>query len=263
MTYTKAFLLSTFLLLGGAARAQLQVADTLIVEAYIGGSAALSHGSFIDYHEGFADVKDPNTTFASAVKPMYFGTIGGTVVYAPFCKADTKLSNLAFSVGLGYIKSGFTHSLTSVYTSPVGDLRNQTTYTTRYTMNYLIVPFTIRYGKRCYAEISYMPTRILGTRRTRTVQQEVTGQDAYAGGFNSEGDEKERIDKSVLNKRHKEWTLGVGLRLSKGVSIKAQCLFSRDLLKWSQEWKTITPQLQLIFPLYRNSFFQPITHHAQ
>jgi len=234
----------------------LKLHDKFIADAYLGFTGSFAQGDFIDYHKSFYDVTAPDTKVSGKIKPLYFLSFGTNLYFAPFYKEKGALSKLGINLGLGYVKRGFKSINSSEYQPSTQDLIDKTVYSEQYRLNYLTGQLSIRYGKKVFAEIGLIYDNLLGSTRKVVLEHEVSGSDAYNGGFKSKTSEINSLDKSIMNKSGTGYIISFGWQFSHLAYMRLSYNNSGKVFNEGANFKTRTLQFQLAIPFYTHSFFK-------
>lgn len=216
-------------------------------EVYAGASFSFAFGKYIKYQKTFHDVTNSNTDIKGNINPIIFFCAGTGLRYKPFNNGI--LTNLSVALGFGYLKRGFTNKYVTEYSDPTNDITDVTTFKERYSLHVLSTPLSFRWGKKWFAEIGFSYDRIFLAERKQIILHEVTGSDAYLGGFDTKASEKEKISKSLINRGTIGVSFGGGMNFSDKYAIRLTMHLSGKTFNSGDDFMSFTPQLQMVVPV--------------
>ncbi len=153
-------------------------AEAFKLEAFLGASASLASGDYIDYQKSFHDVVENGTEFSGAIQPVYMATGGLQARYTPF--EDGILEKLGVSLGLQYVQKGFTSKFHATHTSPLV-YTDVTDYKETFRHNYLAVPVQVRWGTKWFATLGLSFFRHLSSTKIQKLYREQSERNPEVG----------------------------------------------------------------------------------
>lgn len=191
------------------------VRSALKVEPYLGGSASIAYGDYIDYHRSFLGGSEEGTKFGGSILPLPMVTGGVQARYALF--TDGVLESLNLSAGIQYMQRGFINRfhMKHGFSSEIEDI---STYREIYRHNYLAIPIHLRWGTKWFITAGGAFSLHVNSSRTQILKREQSGADAFEGGFQNNSRNKEKVPVSVLRKTHTNISIGGGYQFSESLA---------------------------------------------
>jgi hypothetical protein len=216
----------------------------LKVEAFAGPSMSFGSGKFIKDHKEFSEVNYSDATISGKISPVIFFAAGGQgrVILGP----EDLLSKFSVSLGLFYSKRGFTHAYSFTANNNGLNINDKMEYKEKYAVNNLSVPILIRYGNKWFAEIGPSIDHFLSATRKQFLKREVSGSDAFDGGFSTSEKVTFTLNKALFAEHRTGLIIGLGRNFTDRSSIRiTNHFFSKTFAKGS-DFKNYSLQLELI-----------------
>ncbi|MDX1910134.1 MAG: hypothetical protein SFV22_01545 [Saprospiraceae bacterium] len=201
----------------------------LRLEVILGATASLATGDFIDYQSSFHNVVEQGTVFNGRIMPQPAPTLGLQARLSPFRDGD--LQALSFSVGLQYLQRGFRNHYNTTFTPDESDYTDKTKYLESYRHHYLSIPLQARWGNKWFGTFGFVINRHVDSGRKQKLFREVSGQDAYNGGFETRSSTKTPISNSIINRSFASVHLGGGLQWNERSALYARIGAGGKILK--------------------------------
>lgn len=196
-------------------------------ELFLGGSASLASGDFIDYQRSFHDVVETGTVVEGAIQPIFMVTGGVQARLMPF--DDDVLENLGVSFGFQYVQKGFVNQFSMTYTSPT-DYTDVTEFRETYRHHYLALPLQFRWGLKWFGTLGFSFYQHLGSTKAQELDRKQSGPGAVNGGFENSSTESKKLDQLIVAKSHTVFMLGGGYQFSEGFAVAARANFGGSVL---------------------------------
>jgi hypothetical protein len=200
----------------------------LVIEPFIGATASLPRGDYIDYHKSFHSVVEEGTVFKGSIHPVYWGTLGFQLRYTPF--EDDLLSNLSISVGLQYLQKGFVNQFNMTHTPAMG-YKDVTDYKETYRHHYLAVPVQLRWGKKWFGTLGLSSVRHQRSTKEQSLKHKQSGNGSLNGGFDQTTTDKKKLEKTLLQKSQIEYLIGGGYQFSTHTAVALRINFGGDVFQ--------------------------------
>lgn len=209
----------------GASRSGSSGASTslnLRLEPFLGASACMATGDFIDYQKSFHSVSEAGTTFKGGIRPLVMGTGGVQVRYLPFGESTGDLSKLSLSLGIQYLQKGFVNQFKMTHDSPLG-YNDVMDYREVYRHHYLSFPLQLRWGETWFGLLGLSFSSHFSSQRDQVLKREQSGAAAVNGGFSNDSKEVEGLPKEAFLGSQRDFILGGGYQFGEraGLMLRA------------------------------------------
>jgi hypothetical protein len=191
----------------------------LKIEAFLGLSASLASGGFIDYQKTFHNAFEAGTEFKGNIQPVFMATFGAQARYMPFSSGVFR--NAGVSFGLHYLQKGFANLFEIDHQAAEG-YSDITTYKEIYRHRYLAAPLQIRWGGKWFATIGASFNRHINSTKTQRLDRKQSGAGAINGGFSTRTKDEKAIEKSMIKKSNTDLIIGGGCPLNDRITISLQ-----------------------------------------
>lgn len=209
------------------------VRSALKVEPYLGGSASIAFGDYIDYHRSFLGGSEEGSKFGGSILPLPMVTGCVQARYALF--TDGILESLNLSVGLQYMQRGFINRFHMRHDFSSG-ITDKSTYREIYRHNYLAVPVHLRWGTKWFITVGGVLGLHINSTRAQILNREQSGAEA----FENKSRNNDKIPPSVFKKTHTNISVGGGYQFSESLAAGLRVYSGSEIFQSSTDaYRTI------------------------
>jgi len=221
---------------------------TLTTEIMVGPTVSLAYGDYATYQKSFGNVSYPDAKINSRLLPRIFGSVGGQVrLNFP---TQPIIKNFDFSVGIYYYRRGFSNNYKSKFSAEGFTLNDKTTFKEQYNLNYIAIPFKVRYNtNKWFYEMGFSIDQLVFARQKHILKRSTTGSDAYDGGYRKTERTTSAFADFLLKNRVRGYDLAIGNSLSEKLDFRLNFHFARSPFDTVEQLKNLVTHFELLFKL--------------
>lgn len=220
---------------------------TLVTELMAGPTISMAYGKYAAYQRSFGNVSYPDAKINSSLLPRIFGSVGGQV-RVNFATIPA-IKDFDFSVGMHYYLRGFSNHYKSTFSTEGLSLKDKTSFKEKYNLNYIAIPFKVRYTKKWFYEMGFSIDQLVFARRKHVLKRAAKGSDAYDEGYRKTERTSNGFSDSLLKNRVIGYDLAVGKTLSEKLDCRLNFHFARPPFETGEELKNLVTHFDLLFKL--------------